>query len=163
VTVRTKREQAALEFMTTYGWAILVLVIVLATLYGLGVFNLASTTPNLCTLSSSVGCLSAYLSPTGTLSVNIEQATQDTINVISIACNDQGLPLNMVPVSPPTVLYVGENSILSVQCYKTAAGSLIPFNAPIGQAFKGFLIINYTDLSSGFTHTVKGPLIEKVQ
>ena len=163
VTVRTKRAQSALEFMTTYGWAILVIAIALGVLYSMGVFNLASTTPDICTLSSNVGCLSASLSSTGQLTVNIEQATQDTINVISIGCNDQGVLRNMVLTSPPTTLYIGQNAIFTVQCYQTVRGALTPYSGQIGDAFKGFLIVNYTNLNSGFPHTSQGPLIEKVQ
>ena len=148
--------------MMTYGWAILILVIVLATLYALGVFNLNFSTPNICALPANVGCLSAYLSSTGTLTVNIRQATADTINVLSLGCNDQGAPVNMITISPPTVLLVGANATFSVQCYKTVAGVLTPFSGSVGQAFKGYLIVNYTDMVTDFTHTAEGSVIEKV-
>jgi hypothetical protein len=104
-----KRLQSALEFMTTCGWTILILAIVLATLYAIGVFNLASSAPSACNFPSNVGCLGAYLYPTGTLSINLQQAAPDTINVLSLGCNDQGAPVNMIAISPPTVLLVGAN------------------------------------------------------
>jgi hypothetical protein len=40
----TKKAQSALEYLMTYGWAILIIVIVGAALYALGVFNPASST-----------------------------------------------------------------------------------------------------------------------
>jgi len=128
-----------------------------------GLFNLGSSTPNLCALPANVGCLSAYLSPTGTLMINIRQATPDPINVVSVGCNDQGNPsADMIPILPPATMLVGANSTFSMECYKTSGGSLTPFTGSVGQAFKGYLMVNYTDLVTGFTHTIEGSLIEKV-
>ncbi len=38
-----KRAQSALEYMMTYGWAILIIVIVAAVLYSMGIFNPSSS------------------------------------------------------------------------------------------------------------------------
>ena len=158
-----KRLQSALEFMMTYGWAILVVIIVLATIYALGILGSATSTPNSCTFPSNIGCLNAALLPTGVLQVNLQQATSDTINVVAIGCNDQGLSNSMTPVSPPATIPTGGNATFSVQCYWTVAHSLAPYNAPIGQSFKGYLMINYTDLTTGFTQTGIGSVLQKVQ
>jgi hypothetical protein len=40
-----KKAQAALEYLMTYGWAILVIVIVIAALYALGVFTPKASVP----------------------------------------------------------------------------------------------------------------------
>ena len=37
--------QSAMEYLMTYGWAILIIAVVLAALFGLGVFNLSSISP----------------------------------------------------------------------------------------------------------------------
>ncbi len=41
-----KNAQSALEYMMTYGWAILIIVIVAAVLYSLGIFNPSSSAGN---------------------------------------------------------------------------------------------------------------------
>ena len=41
-TVKSKRSQSALEYMMTYGWAILIIVIVAVILYSMGIFNPSS-------------------------------------------------------------------------------------------------------------------------
>lgn len=41
-TPSKKRGQSAMEYLTTYGWAILIIAIVLAALFALGIFNLNS-------------------------------------------------------------------------------------------------------------------------
>ncbi|MFQ5531800.1 MAG: hypothetical protein ACE5ES_04255 [Candidatus Nanoarchaeia archaeon] len=53
---RDKRGQAAMEFLMTYGWAILAAVIVIAALAAFGVFSPGSLTPTVCTLSQPFGC-----------------------------------------------------------------------------------------------------------
>jgi hypothetical protein len=42
-TVKSKRSQSALEYMMTYGWAILIIVIVTVILYSMGIFNPSSS------------------------------------------------------------------------------------------------------------------------
>ena len=42
-TVKSKRSQSALEYMMTYGWAILIIVIVAVILYSMGIFNPSSS------------------------------------------------------------------------------------------------------------------------
>jgi len=53
-----KRGQAAMEFLTTYGWAILVIVIVLAALLWMGVFNVMNKVPERCEFQPGIGCSS---------------------------------------------------------------------------------------------------------
>lgn len=39
-----KKGQAAMEYLMTYGWAILIVIVVVAALYAMGVFRLGGTT-----------------------------------------------------------------------------------------------------------------------
>ncbi len=40
-----RKAQAAMEYLMTYGWAILIIVVVIAALYAMGVFKQKSTVP----------------------------------------------------------------------------------------------------------------------
>jgi hypothetical protein len=157
------RLQNAVEFMITYGWAILVIILVIAALYSLGFFGSGSIAPSICALPANVGCVSAILIPNGLLTVNIQQATQYTINVVSIGCNDKGLTNNalmaMRGIVPNVTVGIGGNSTFTVLCYSNYK----VYNAPIGSTYTGYLIVNYTDLSTGFQHTASGALVQKVQ
>ena len=42
-SIKSKRSQSALEYMMTYGWAILIIVIVAVILYSMGIFNPSSS------------------------------------------------------------------------------------------------------------------------
>ena len=49
-----KRGQAATEFLTTYGWAILILIIVIGLIYSLNIFN--PKIENTCIGSDPIDC-----------------------------------------------------------------------------------------------------------
>jgi len=50
------RSQAALEFLTTYGWAFLVILIMMSTLAYFGVLNPSKLLPDRCNFGAEVGC-----------------------------------------------------------------------------------------------------------
>ncbi len=82
------KAQAAMEYLMTYGWAILVIVIVLAALLYLGVFT--PKPPEFCQMPPGLGCTSAYLdSSTDELSITIYNSFQKDMTVIALGCTDQ--------------------------------------------------------------------------
>ena len=52
-----KRGQAALEFLTTYGWAILVVLVMIAALSSFGVLNPDTLLPERCNVDPSFNCV----------------------------------------------------------------------------------------------------------
>jgi len=52
-----KRGQFALEFLMTYGWAILVVLIAVSALAYMGVFNPSKTTSNRCISQTGIACI----------------------------------------------------------------------------------------------------------
>lgn len=56
------RGQAALEYLTTYGWAILVIVIVIVALAWLGVFGVQGQVPDRCAFQQGLGCVDLRIS-----------------------------------------------------------------------------------------------------
>ena len=52
-----KKSQAALEFLTTYAWAFLAIIITLGALYYFGVFNFSKFLPQECIFSSQLECV----------------------------------------------------------------------------------------------------------
>lgn len=51
-----RKGQAALEFLMTYGWAILAAVVVIGALAYFGVFSPSQYAPKMCTLTAPLGC-----------------------------------------------------------------------------------------------------------
>ena len=84
ILTKSKRSQSALEYMMTYGWAILIIVIVAVILYSMGIFNPASSISLTITGFQQTPISSAICTPTGVLVVSVEDATGNLINVTAV-------------------------------------------------------------------------------
>jgi hypothetical protein len=88
--MKMKRGQAAMEFLMTYGWAILIMLVVIAVLFYLGIFSPNTNVPKSCTLPAGLSCYEYIISESGTdavLTLDLGQALGRTINVGAIACS----------------------------------------------------------------------------
>ena len=133
--------QSALEYLTTYSWAIIVIIIVAVVLFELGI--LSPQQPNDCTLQVYFSCIQGYkLANNGMLNINIYQSTPDPINVIAIGCNTNVTFAGQKVISPPAAMLTNSNALFqNVPCYSGSAVAA----GKIGQVFTGSLTINYID------------------
>ncbi len=154
--------QSAMEYLMTYGWAILILAIVLAALYGLGVFNASKFLGSQCLLQARFSCPSISMSSNGLLTINLLQATSSPINITALGCNTNSSVVNMQqPYNPPSnqiEMQISSNYTFTIQCYSGSA----PFSGSPGGSFNGYLIINYTDLETGFPETMVGKIFVRI-
>ncbi len=89
------RSQSALEYMMTYGWAILVIVIVAAVLYSLGIFSPASSISSTVTGFSNLGSVTAECFNGGGLVLSLGDSTGNPIEITKINTTSQtGTPLS---------------------------------------------------------------------
>ena len=77
------RAQSAMEYLMTYGWAILIIAVVLGALFSLGVFNSSSLIGTACIPLSGYYCANPVLSTNGILTVTIGQATGTTYSSVT--------------------------------------------------------------------------------
>ncbi len=82
-----KKGQAAMEYLMTYGWAILVIVIVLAALLYLGVFNIGTRTPDQCNFPVGVLCTSAKVTTTN-IGMTLNNGLGAKMYVCQVVCDD---------------------------------------------------------------------------
>ena len=69
---KNKKAQSAMEYLMTYGWAILIVIIVAAALYALGVFNPATFTGRTATGFQTIGAPTDWdLSNNGGLTLKV--------------------------------------------------------------------------------------------
>ena len=134
------RGQSALEFLMTYGWAILVLTVTLGVLFYMGVFNPQGVAPNVCTLPSGISCYTYKIDGNATLTLDIGQATGKKIRVTGIACSKAGSP---APVSLPSPVEIRSGTHKEVTggditCLET--DDVTP--ATSSQYYKGNLVIS---------------------
>ncbi|MFA6036013.1 MAG: hypothetical protein WC759_03575 [Candidatus Micrarchaeia archaeon] len=93
-----KKGQAAMEYLTTYGWAVLVILIVLAAFVWLGIFN--PKTPEQCGIPG-MRCDNAQLIPaTGgqRLSLKLSNQLAERVQICSVHCSAGPLGSNGLPL-----------------------------------------------------------------
>ena len=81
-----RKGQAALEFLTTYGWALLVILVMIGALVYFGLLNPSKILPSKCTLTTGFVC-SDYQIRNDTFSVVIVNKLGETIKNVSLVAN----------------------------------------------------------------------------
>ncbi len=154
------KAQSAMEFLMTYGWAILIMLTVIAILFYLGVFSPATVSPNACVLPAGFSChgykVTSGSGDDGRLCLILLQTTGHTINITKMACSDQENP---APVDIHRRLYNGETLEMSQLTCLKADGS----PPGVGDYYRGTLYINYTDETTNIDHQISGEIAYKVE
>jgi hypothetical protein len=80
-----KKAQSAMEYLMTYGWAILIVIIVAAALYALGIFNPATYTGRVPTGFTTLGTPTDWdVASDGAFSIILNNRLANQITVYSI-------------------------------------------------------------------------------
>ncbi|MDE1852117.1 MAG: hypothetical protein KGH69_05565, partial [Candidatus Micrarchaeota archaeon] len=91
--------QGAMEYLMTYGWAILIVAVVLAVMFSLGVFSSGGTVSNSCLSTAGYLCQNPVLNSTGWLGIKFGWIGAFPITLTNIACTIG----NAAPVSTQSV------------------------------------------------------------
>ncbi|MCL5105887.1 MAG: hypothetical protein M1331_00610 [Candidatus Marsarchaeota archaeon] len=144
-----------MEYLMTYGWAILIIAVILAAFDILGVFNGSAFISSSCLSTQGYLCSSPVMAANANgpnlLSFNFEQDTGQTIYGVSFACSassnsSTGMPnantANVFQFATAAMSSGFSLNISGMQCYGSNA-NLFQGN-PIGAVFAGTLWIQYT-------------------
>ena len=128
LSIKSKRSQSALEYMMTYGWAILIIVIVAVILYSMGIFNPSSSVSSTVTGFSGLGSVTAECTANGVLRISVGDSTGNLINVTGITAKDPSITktVNFKPnstVDPNPLIRSGSSYIFSVPNICPSAGT----------------------------------------
>ncbi len=112
-----KKSQAALEYLTTYAWAFVVISVTISSMYYFGIFDFGKYLPQNCIFPSQFKCLDFSLNPS---SVRIKLANNlgEDIRVTSIlVTNDANPPVSCTSPSVPfDWAHATDNDILFNSC-----------------------------------------------
>ncbi len=136
---KSRKAQSAMEYLMTYGWAILVIAVVLAALFELGVFN-GGTLPNVCVGQSGFQCSLVAISSTGNLIINFGQVSSNTWT-----------SANFVMFNSASISTTGTSTM-----YTTAADSNVITNLAPGTTVS--LVVPEPWISSSTPTTISGQL-----
>lgn len=140
-----KKAQAAMEFLMTYGWAILVVLAAIGALAYFGVLSPDKFLPEKCTLPPGLACLDAKVTQT-----NVEMIVQNsmgkdlTVNSISVGNCTEAIGQDFDN---------GDQGTFIVSCN----------TGEIGSKFKEDITIDYTSKVTGMQKNAIGIIVGKVQ
>lgn len=142
-----RKAQAALEFLTTYGWAFLVILIMIGTLAYFGILNPSKILPNRCNIGPEFECVDYQISATGnTFKMRMKNNVGEPITVQSITLGSESSTQYTcsTPPSNPTAWKSGEIiDLIWSGCNSAAAGVVV------GEKGKILVKIRYYSVSSG--------------
>ncbi len=122
---RDVKGQAAMEFLMTYGWAILAAVIAIAALAYFGVFSPSRYIPELCTINAPLGCEDSKITASE-VSVVLRNGGGETIDVNNITISGCASDLTGWNLGP------GATEDIDVTCDNSLTGDTFSGNIEIG-------------------------------
>ena len=140
--------QAAMEFLMTYGWAILVVLAAIAALAYFGVLSPEKFLPQKCILQPGLACVSNKVEPTKVTLV-ISNGLGRTIIVNSITVGScSGIP--------------GDVEMLSGTDHTFVIGGACG-NGASKDKFKGDITMSYTEKDYNITKTAYGNIFTQIE
>ena len=187
-----RKAQSAMEYLMTYGWAILIIAVVLGALFSIGVFSSTSFLGTGCVASSGYLCQNPSLIPVaGTsgsfvqLTLLLGHSTGATVYNAFFSVAPQGSSINGFGF-PTTVIYSNGVTVLpygyasgtanGITTLVSGGTTTYTFNLPItgspwlasnslGGTFTGSIWLNYSTVAATSQSTVAvkiGTIIAKV-
>lgn len=159
-----KRAQSALEFLTTYAWAFIVMIIVISTIAYFGILRPQKILPDRCSFGVEFSCLDHKISSTDNqLKIKLKNniASPITISAISLSSESATKYACTLPPSEgyPANWQSGNITDLTFTGCNTAAAGFV-------QSEKGKVLmkITYYDVKSGssFSRDVQGEVFAAV-
>ncbi len=157
-----KKGQAAMEFLMTYGWAILVVIAAIAALAYFGVLDPARLLPERCQFPAGMDC--------------IDKANIQTTQLDLALRNNVGFPIDVTAtsVSMPGYTCTGSTAATGTSGNYTSLPVTISNNQVVrirftgcsglsaGDKFDGTVTVTYTNTETGLSHDVIGDVRGRV-
>ena len=160
-----KKAQAALEFITTYGWAFLVIIIMIGALAYFGILSPSKLLPSRCNFGTEFQCIDyqiAYVgATTGTFKIRLKNNVGVPIDVSALALSSEGTTAYSCTTSPtnPTGWKSGNVTDLSWSGCNSGAAGIVA-----GEKGKILVTVTYNAVVSGSAYgkQVKGEVYSAV-
>ncbi len=141
-----KKAQAAMEFLMTYGWAILVVLVAIGALAYFGVLNPDKMLPEKCIISSGSGLFCDKFSISSTqIDLKIKNSLADQVTVTALSVSDSGCG---AIASSVIIAADGSNTTTLTGC-------------SMSEKINGDISITFSD-PDGFSKTSSGTLVARV-
>jgi len=154
-----KLSQAALEFLITYAWAFLVIIILIGVLVYLGVLSPTKFLPDKCEFGSEFGCIDYVVSSNG-LQVKLKNNIGHSVVIENLSVYSEKSDEPITCLSPVAGMVLAPEEILDTPVSCSFSGEEITQ----GEKAKLNLEVKYhaTESSALFSKSVKGTVQIKV-
>lgn len=154
---RSFKAQAAVDFVASYGIALVIILVALAIIYRIGTSNQGVAAPS-CTAVPGFSCDYFSLNTSGVLTLRLSQAIGAPIYINGTACSSQinatgnkpsygniqvgkATKYYIAPYYPVgNVIFSSSYYVLTIQCYNPSGRA----SGQLGTAFVGYVWLNYT-------------------
>jgi hypothetical protein len=151
------KAQASLEFLTTYGWMIMVTVLVAGALTYIGVFSPENNLPQQCQLGFEFSCESYTIRENGTVRVKVVNKLGEPLSANSITCIYPDATTHLETFSAPG------NSWASGAAFDFYCSPAAPLGGlEAGEMSQIQVRIGYQKVAGGFIKTIDGQLSTNV-
>jgi hypothetical protein len=153
--MRFKKAQSTTEQLITYGWALMIITIIVGVLVHFGAISLSSATPDMCIFQNGFACTShrIYAGAGGELYVDIAFANKLTkkVSITAMLCSAEppnpstGYPASaftLVPPATPIIVNPEMQTKLTLPCINKDSST----NANPGESYTGLVYIKYREL-----------------
>ena len=135
----------------TYGWAILIMLVVIAVLFYLGVFSPNDSQVKSCVFPAGFTCADFDVDANGNLYLDVGQATGKQITVTAVGCSVNSSP-SVWSYPVPVVIRSGSHAWVTNTTIVNCTGAS-------GSSFKGSVALQYSVQGSGLNpRTVTGTI-----
>ena len=155
---REEREQSAMEYFITYGWAVLIIILIFLALFQISTVA-GTTTPFVCIGAPGFLCQSYVMTSSGAVIVTFGYTGSSPITIKGLGCNVTSPPKGPSVETQTFAISPGQTKQLIFQCPipQSRVGTTIPVylwivydtagNQGLVQAYgKGILEVNYPTL-----------------
>ncbi|MCX6775300.1 MAG: hypothetical protein NT130_00405 [Candidatus Micrarchaeota archaeon] len=154
-----RRGQSAVEYLSVYAIAFMIVLVVIAAVYYMWTSH-SPVTPS-CDISTDIICTDFYINQTGNLTVMVRQTTGHSINIIGINCTAQE---NAAQITRPVNVQISDGeqglAVNGQPCY-LASGSAA--SGTTGNFYKGKLFVKYTETDTLMNHSVIGRIVVRYE
>ena len=159
MVLRDRKSQAALEFIMTYGWAILVVLVAIGALAYFGVLSPDRFLPSKCTLQPGIACTDFKITPT-VLTLYIQNSLGRDIGIDCAKAQLCGTQLgaNCNSANPPNLGTMSNGGTLTLDL--GTAGQVCNFGSG---KYNGAVNITYTILDTSIQHVNQGQITGKIE
>ena len=143
-----KKSQAAMEFLMTYGWAILVVLVAIGALAYFGVLSPDKFLPAKCQLPAGIACTDFKIS-----------GSASTVTIVlrnGLGFDATGVITGVTGCTSPaaqTLSNGAQSSFVATACTSTTSGS----------KFSGEVNVTYTNADTSLAHKVQGTLTGRAE